>query len=273
MNFSSSSPPPPQFRKFNCLRAVSLLFSSGVGMSVTVLKDVDGREWHVPSTLIDTNGGGNAAATPQGYAAPAARAPGGAPMAQPVGAPHAAAGAPRAGPYPVAGSQSVAMPPSNPFAGAQYAPTAMPPRAAPSAVPVAAPIAAAAAVPFFSLPFLSAPPPIRFGAYNYGPNQSAYPPLQPPEPVDEPPLPLWLKILVTPFALIYLAIKWLLYFIIVFIPEFIIVWIPMGIARGCAPIWPAIEGCVNECCRGMHMACLACCSVARQVERASGARR
>lgn len=236
-------------------------------MSVTVLKDVDGREWHVPSTLVDNSGGG-ASALPAG----AARAPG---PTLAVGASHAAAGAPRGGAYPVAGTQRLAVPPPDPFAGAQYAPTAMPPRAgsAPSAVPVAAPIVAASAVPFFFLPFLSAPPPIRFGAYNYGANQSAYPPLQPPPEPEEPPLPLWLKILVTPFALIYLAIKWLLYFILVFIPEFIIVWIPMGIARGCAPIWPAIEGCVNECCRGMHMACLACCSVARQVERASGARR
>ena len=150
-------------------------------------------------------------------------------------------------------------------------------------IPIAQPIrvgAAAAALPFAFFPYMAAPPPFRFGAPPRGgliiENNfavSAPPPPLPLEP-EEPP-PLWIRVLVSPFALIYLAIKWILYFVFTFtfvwLPEFLCVTLPIAINDCCAPVCPAIERCMDSFCRGLHTAGIACCSVVRQVERAGGA--
>ena len=237
-------------------------------MSVTVLRDVDGREWHVPSTMVD-----NAPPAPTPSASLQQHSSVGA--ARPASAPQVA-------------------PPSNPFGGA--APLYNPPPTSavrggsyPVNIPVAAPIsapfrvgntAATAATPILLFPFFAPPPPFRFGSRNVElqqqQQQNYMTPPQAPLDTEEPP-PLWLRVLVAPFAFIYLLIKWILYFTLTFIfvwlPEFLCVTLPIAIGRCCEPICPAIERCVNNCCRGMHLAGIACCSVVRQVERAGGARR
>ena len=241
-------------------------------MSVTVLRDVDGREWHVPSTLVDNTPPTTLAVAPL---------------------PHTSVGAARTAPLP----QIVA--PSNPFIGAVplYNPSTSSTAAArvgypqphPVNIPVAAPIAApfrgghtttaaAVAVPLLLFPFFAPPPPLRFGSRGVeSQHQQNFmaPPQLPLEP-EEPP-PLWLRVLVAPFAFLYLLVKWILYFVFTFIfvwlPEFLCVTLPIAIGNCCEPICPAIDRCLSNCCRGMHMAGIACCSVVRQVERAGGARR
>jgi hypothetical protein len=225
-------------------------------MSVTVLRDVDGREWHVPSTMVDN--------TP--------------PIPAPIttSLPHTSVGAAR--------PQVI---PSNPFGGAAPLYNSTPSSAVrgggaypvniPVAAPLSAPIRVVNAAPLL-FPYFAPPPPFRFGSRNNVElqQQNYMTPPQAPLETEEPP-PLWLRVLVAPFAFVYLLIKWFLYFtftfIFVWLPEFLCVTLPIAIGRCCEPICPAIERCANNCCRGMHMAGVACCAVVRQVERAGGARR
>lgn len=180
--------------------------------SVTVLTDVDGRSWHVPSDVI-----GGATPGP----------------------------APRVAQVPFTGSVRPGPP---------LGPAAM-------ALPIAVAVGAGAAAQyrptvFAPLPFLPAPP--RF----YGP-PVVY------EQPEGPPPPLWLRVLVSPFAFLWLIIKWGAYALCVWLPQSI----GWALSNCCEAIGPACSHCIDSTCMCCYDAGRACCSVVRSVEHSAGAPR
>jgi hypothetical protein len=181
---------------------------------VSTLRDVDGREWSVPSDLL---AGESPAAAPRAATAGAAAT---------FAAPRAAAPLP------------AVVPAQTRYVG----PVALP---APP-LPIAQPRGYATGGGPVTVIHIPAAPPARY--------------VTPVPAVEEDPPPLCLRIIVAPFAFLWVALVWLC----CRLPELVCT----GIARCCDALGPCLADSCNACGHALHQLGRACCSVVRSIESA-----